>query len=423
MKVTLPLTLIYDQKILNAIDTAFNSLFISNEHNQGKHLPNDRVYKIVETSQRGSFCTWCLTYSRLRGIVTGILGIKISHRDFKRLVDKMVKNGDLQRKEDRNPKRNLKPVYYLQTDKGRRSFRLKIQHLAIDKRQKAYQLLFLYGAFRQDSFLSYERDLLENEQELHQFLADIHLSRDDFKVESDGIYLDKEKKCHVIEMIEPIHQVKLDRIEHLEGYMRSDGQCHYRYRLPGISAREFLHKMESSLALEHIKESVSLAEVEECFNLLLKEHLIRTVMIFHDELRVDVIDERLRTALRRCWSILKHAIRTMKLIWTNVRTPTIQERGWVEMLWGKHVATIFLNECYEILRTQEKDKNKKGYHKISKEVACIINEWGYEGLAKIYMKINTQYASVIEQYPIPLEMIMRVIYPEFLRNLVADKVI
>lgn len=423
MKVTLPLTLIYDQKILTAIDTAFNSVFISNEHNQRKHLLNDGYYKIVETSQRGSFCAWCLTYSRLRGIVTGILGIKISHRDFRRLVDKMVKNRDLQRREDTNPKRNLKPVYYLQTDQGRRSSRLKIQHLAIDEREKAYQLLFLYGAIRQASFLSYERDLLENEQELQQFLADIHLSRDDFKVESDGIYLDKKRKSHIIEMIEPIHQIKLDRIEYLEGYRKLEGQCHYRYRLPGISAREFLHKMGLSLALEYIKESISLADVEEYLNLLLKENLIRTVMIFRGELRIDVIDESVRIALRSCWSILRHAIRTMKLIWTNARSPTIQEREWVEMLWGKQVATIFLNECYETLRNQEKDKNTKIYRKMSEEVACTIKEWGYGGLVKIYMKINTQYASVIEQYPIPLEILMRMIYPEFLRNLVAEKVI
>lgn len=142
---------------------------------------------------------------------------------------------------------------------------------------------------------------------------------------------------------------------------------------------------------------------------------------FRGELRIDVIDESVRIALRSCWSILTHAIRSMKLIWTNARSPTIQEREWVEMLWGKQVATIFLNECYETLRNQEKDKNKKIYRKMSEEVACTIKEWGYGGLVKIYMKINTQYASVIEQYPIPLEILMRMIYPEFLRNLVAEK--
>jgi len=331
----------------------------------------------------------------------------------------MVKEGELERKELTNSRRNFRPIYYLQTKKGKKRYRLKIHLGVLGLREKAYLLLLLYCTFREVPVLplDYGRNVLENEEQLDRFLSEIHLCRKDFEVERVDFNADQYR---VIEMVEPKQKVRILRIQYLEGSNELEGQYEYRYILPGISIRQFLRGIKGGLALEYITQSMSQSETEECFELLLKEGLITIVMRYRGEPRYDIANEDIREVLKSCWLLCGVAEAAMNFMWKYARPPRVEERKWLEMLRGKQGAMIYLNKCYEKLKAREKDKKKKGYHKIPSEAESAIKVW-YGRIITYYEEINKNCAFVSKELTAPLDILIKMVYPEFLRNLVAKK--
>jgi hypothetical protein len=171
-------------------------------------------------------------------------------------------------------------------------------------------------------------------------------------------------------------------------------------------------------ALEHIPQFLSQSEVEECFRLLLHEGLIEQVLIFRGEPRYDLIDNDLRGFLQDCWVIHGISSITMHLIWKNAGMPTQEEREWYEMLWGKHATNVCFNSYYESLKVKERDTKKKGYRKVSADIESTIKNWEYKPLAEHFGKLNKQHSDIIEKYPLLSNMLMSMVFPEFLRNFI-----
>jgi hypothetical protein len=353
-------------------------------------------------------------------MVANILSRNISNRDFKSHLDKLVKDQELNRIEFKDSNRNIKPQYYIQTDKARMRHRLKIQHGMTGKREKAYQLLLLYCAFNDAPVLpiSYDRNILEDDKSLQKFLTDeFGLSIYDFKVESVGYNRDLYRVTRFVKNT-PIPNIRYNKVEYLKGSKQLEGKYEYRYILPGISIREFLHGIKGGRALEHIPQSMCQLEIEECFRLLLEENLIEQVLIFHGEPRYDLVDNDLRVFLQDCWVIGGISSTTMNFVWKNVRMPKPEEWKWYEMLWGKHASNIHYNGYFESLKVKERDRKKKGYHKVSGEIESTIKTWGYAGLTQHSEKLNIRHSNIIQKYPLLSDMLMNMVFPEFLRNLI-----
>lgn len=341
---------------------------------------------------------------------------KSSPNYFNVHIKKMVRDGEIARREELNSRLKIKPIYFSLTEKGRKRQLLKIRHEAICQREKAYLLLLLYCTFGDIPSLpvDYGRNVLENEEQLERFLSEVNLSIRDFKVERVDSNADQYK---VIKMVEHT-QIRIHRIEYLQGARGLEGRVEYRYMLPGISIRQFLWGIKQGLALEYIPESMSLSEVEECFELLLKEGLIRIVMRYRSESRYDIVNEDLREAMKCCWLLCGTAEMAMRFIWENARSPTTDEREWLELIRGKRWAMIYLNMCYEKMKTREKDKKKKGYRKVPSEIESSIRAL-YGRISKYFQEINTKYDVVSREFTSPLDVLIKVVYPEFLRNLVV----
>lgn len=420
MKVTLPLTLIYRNDIFDAIDTVFGSLFKQSKQTRGKNVPYDSLEQTPSDRIHQSFCFWEITGYGLHKMVAKILHKNISNRDFESHVEKLVKDQELNRIEVKDSNRNIKPQYYTQTEKARMRHRLKIEHEITGKREKAYQLLLLYCAFNEAPALpvNYDRNILEDEKSLERFLSEeFGLSKDDFKLESIGHNRDLYTVTRFVKK-PPIPNIRYVKVEYLKGSKQLQGKYEYRYILPGISIREFLHGIKEGQALEHIPQSMSQLEVEECFRLLLQEGLIEQVLIFHGELRYDLVDNDLREFLQECWVIHGISSITMNFIWKNARMPTGDERKWYEILWGQHTAQIHFVNNHESLKVKERDTKKKGYRKVPVEIESTIKDWGYKPLAEHFTKLNKQYSNIIQKYPLLSDMLMNMVFPEFLRNLI-----
>ena len=79
---------------------------------------------------------------------------------------------------------------------------------------------------------------------------------------------------------------------------------------------------------------------------------------------------------------------------------------------------IYLNKCYEKMKTREKDKMKKGYRKVPSEIETSIRAL-YGRIAKYFQEINAKYEVVNRDFTSSLDALIKVVYPEFLRNMVA----
>ncbi len=61
---------------------------------------------------------------------------------------------------------------------------------------------------------------------------------------------------------------------------------------------------------------------------------------------------------------------------------------------------------------------KNGYRKVAAEIESTIKNWGYKGLVEHFEKLNKQHSNVIQKYPPLSNMLMNMVFPEFLRNLI-----
>jgi DNA-binding PadR family transcriptional regulator len=357
-----------------------------------------------------------LTCRQLYDGVTAILHTRLSHGTFNEQLKKMVENRSLH-KNDTGVKG--KKVFYWLTEKGRKGFKLKIQE-KIDLREKAYQLLLSYFGPAGPPILpiNHGRNILENEKELEQFLSkEFNLSTKYLKVDSVRY---TEDKYRVTRMIEPIHNIQINRIDHLKGSKRLEGKYEYRYILPGISVREALRgiREEGISPLEYIRPSVSQPLLEEWFELLVKESLIKKIMAFHGESRFDIVDSELKGFLEHCWNIFGIASFTMNFIWKNARKPTEEESQWCEMFWGKWLTNNYMNAFYTKRKTLPQRKDKKGYYETPKDIEGYIRNWGYRGIVEQFQSLNEKYSRVIDNYSALSDMLIKMVYPEFLHKLI-----
>jgi hypothetical protein len=416
---------IYRNDILDAIDTVFKSLYKQDKHSENKDSRYNGYHRTSSEANRDSLCFLHLSYYGLHKLATEILCKNISYRDFKLCVEKMTKDGDLREYEMIESKRNIKPKLYSHTQKARMRCRLKIQQETIGQREKAYQLLLLYSTFGNAPVLpaNYDQNILEDDKQLENFLAkEFSLHSNDFIIDSVGHNRDLYRVTYMIRKT-PIPDVRYLRIDYLRGSVRLEGKYHYRYILPGISIREFLRGIHGGQTLEHLPESLSQLEVEEYFNLLVQQGLIKLVLVFHGEIRYDIVDGDLKSLLGDCWVIHGIAFVVMRNIWRLVRKPTEEEHAWYEMLWGKQRAMIHLNQDYEILKTREKDPSRKGYRKVSKEDQLLIMNWGYRGIVEHFNKMKEKHRTTIQNHSEISHMLLKMVYPPFLHKLIENNII
>lgn len=419
------MTFICRNDILDAIDIVFNSLYERDKYSEDKDSGYNRYHITSSEAYRDSLCFLHLSYYGLHKLVTDILHKNISYRDFKPCVEKMTEDGDLRKYEMIGSRRNIKPKLYSQTQKARMRCRLKIQQETIGQREKTYQLLLLYSAFGNAPVLptNYDRNILENDEHLEKFLTtEFGLHPYDFTMDSVGHNRDLYRVTHMIRK-KPVPDIRYSRIDYLKGSGRLEGKYHYRYILPGISIREFLRGIHGGHALEHLPESLSQSEVEEYFNLLVQQGLIKQVLVFHGETRYDIVDGDLKSLLGDCWIIHGIAFMVMRKIWRLVRKPNEEEYTWYEMLWGKQRTMVHLNQDYEILKTREKDPNKKGYRKASKEDQSLIMNWGYRGIVEHFNKMKEKHRTTMQNHSEISHMLLKMVYPPFLHKLIENNII
>jgi hypothetical protein len=228
--------------------------------------------------------------------------IKLSKDLFYFHLDRLLLDQEIVRSEIVTSTLKLKTVNYCLTEKGRKRRALRISKITIGTREKAYALLFLYGS-TSAPVLPTENDMniLECDEKLERFLLnEFNLNPDVFKVDNVRYNSDKYRVTEMVR-INPHPDIRYVKVEYLKGSGMLNGRYEFRYKLPGVTVRCFLHGVRTGLPLQYILDLLTLTEIQGYVKQLLDEHLMEEVLIFHGESRFDIVNEKWKEFILGCF--------------------------------------------------------------------------------------------------------------------------
>jgi hypothetical protein len=102
--------------------------------------------------------------------------------------------------------------------------------------------------------------------------------------------------------------------------------------------------------------------------------------------------------------------------WKNSRRPNKEEKKWHEMLWGPIRTHIFFANYDKTLKSLKRE-GKRQRNKAKKAIEVNIKKFD-EAMPKELKRISEEkYHDVIANYPYPSNMLLEIVYPQFLREL------
>ena len=203
-------------------------------------------------------------------------------------------------------------------------------------------------------------------------------------------------------------------------------RCVYRYLVPGISPRDISKGDKVGYVFEHLfdpgvtKKPLNLSEIQELFDILENEGLIRKiqslVLLYLEEIRYEVTNADLGRLIRECWLSLFGGVHDrMMFTWKNFRNPTRQEVKWYHLVWGRRRAnTFFANYRNNLGKLNNNDNNTNSLKTVKKYIKMYD-----EALQKKFEAIQKDYEKIIKDYSYPSETLLEIAYPPFLRELHA----
>jgi DNA-binding HxlR family transcriptional regulator len=236
-----------------------------------------------------------------------------------------------------------------------------------------------------------------------------------------------------------------------------DDFSYYYCRFPvgGISISDIIDRRE--FVFENA--GFTIEEISRAFDLLKEEGIFRPTKILFGEVRYSFnpAHESLKGLLKEYWRIPHHILAIMNRIWQNLRGPTPEERKWLELFHGEKLAGGMLRSAYyrrhsyqRVVRgsiTLEKilkaftDMSKEDRQKvidnttkrekrsmiiqIQRDLGVFVNVVEHDkhlirdfdnSLKENMRELEQKYASVIQKYSFPVRGLLKIIYPEFIRQ-------
>jgi hypothetical protein len=180
-------------------------------------------------------------------------------------------------------------------------------------------------------------------------------------------------------------------------------KIHYHYVLPGVSIGDIL-EVPGRPAFEHINFTHS--EVQETFNLSVKEGLVRAIP-FNDEIRYVITDHSLENLLSDLWHLFCSIFNKMEKTWNFIRSPTQEEIKFSELFYGINATDERRINAYRHRHSLRGKKKKRQIKKVKKEIENIE-----QGIDEYVSELKEEYASTIGRYQFPTEKILEIIYPK-----------
>jgi len=359
-----------------------------------------------------------LGYNGLKSLVDKSRHKKLSYETFSFHVKKLL--GDKTLSKDDPGKRGFKVKYSLMPDAKKKR---ELQILGYDRKQlmrrKLYERILLFEFSRFPIWLEFNQ--------IRSFLNELGIRSEDLKIMSVRLFPSEEEirewldiragKEHVSErqfrkniekfawtqtLYEPVRvsgdlEIQIWKNKH----QNSDSRNKYGVSLPGFSQREVLNKGKFG----DLKPAST--ELEEAFDTLLKERIIRLIaFIFKGEMRYVIADDNLRDMIMDIWGI--HMLEWLLLYdkWSYLEKPSEEEKKWLYWASGEKEAKRTLQDA-EIKRHALQKKRNMSVGLTRKSVSEHQNELDHK-----IRNFKIKHKRTLEQYS-HLADIIRQVSPIF----------
>jgi hypothetical protein len=283
-----------------------------------------------------------ISYLELEDRVVKLRGKTMSFETFNVHLKKMLKENVL-KKDDRG---RGKQVFYSLTEDAKKQRQLNI--LGVNPKQllfrRIYEKLFFYEIYHVPlNIVSSQDDFNKILAELKVDIKDLHVTQRDF---GDMLELEHAIKQDEFTFVDTkriyhagVSNIRIEKTEFWEvkKHKKNRYATEYTFTLPGASVDEFIKN--DSLGAKFRR-----ADIEEAFNLLRENGLIKPEIVFRGQTRFVIADGRLRNMIKDLksindeeWSLLLHK-------WNHFDEPTNEEKERMNRLLGEEEVTrIFKN--------------------------------------------------------------------------------
>jgi len=314
----------------------------------------------------------------------------------------MEKEGLLDRYEDKDSSKKIKPVSYSLTDNAKKKDSLNIlRNDEVTQRYRSlYELLICFNQFKKYEMLT--------DKQLDGFLGKIGCSRNDLKehkISKAGIFYEPVNGVHIVKWTE-------------DGSIIGTKDRLYSISIPGFSVKEFI------LSLKKLKKghnprpfssypavsdipfvlytNYKEQEVRGAIDLLRKDGIIKVINdVFPGEMRYDIADENLKRFIKDVWLVHDYDFRLIieRLIYNN--KPTDEDKNYLKYFFGEKYAEKILADAFHIRDSYKKENIASNDER--KEVAKkFIEDFGkrrrllVQDIIKVHEKVIKKYGIVSE---------------------------
>jgi hypothetical protein len=387
------------------------------EEEESNQSDNDKIDNAIvnELNIISSVC-----YLELKRRFEESLNRTISFDTYNVHLRKMLKENILNKQDD--GKRG-KSVFYSLTEGAKKQIQLNL--LGVNPEQtlfrRIYENLFFYDVYHAPL------NVISTEEELDRLLLEFNATRNDlyetFSYNPDGElkFATKYEELSFADTrttyILGESGVRITKTEYWEAnkYYKNRYATEYTFTLPGVSINEFIKN--DSLGMKFQR-----SDVEKAFSLLIKNGLIKPVIVFRNETRFIIADERLRKFIHDLqfvrwieWKLLMHK-------WNHHCEPTKVERERMNWLLDEQEMQKIFRHA-EMSRYQDKQLMKGRLKFTSKvgpkqpeEYKEYLNQQlrNYEsGLNKFVKIVKEVHCKTIQEYAF-LHDIIKIVCPMFL---------
>ncbi|HEY7573410.1 MAG TPA: hypothetical protein VH796_18780 [Nitrososphaeraceae archaeon] len=327
-----------------------------------------------------------------------IEGKGISPRDFSSELKLLVEEGKIQRTEDEDSKRKIKPVYFSLTQNAKAEHRLGI--LGINPEQerlrRIYQLIFSYSAISPIRNISQKQmDKIKTDLERESW---VHTNGTNF---TEIVYRPKL----------PTNYFRIITREFSGVGPKGETKAFHYCKLWSFSKEEIINikanvdrrrrnpqnSIITSFAntLSQLKEQ----EVDKAFDTLKENHLIMPIQdFFFNTTRFIIADETLQDLIDEIWSIHWLELDVLKNKMNYFDPPNGEEKQWLKQIYGENEAMKIIADADRHRRFLE--PNKKQIESVQKNIKYISNQI-YSRIAYI----DAKYQTKIHEYDFPSDLI------------------
>jgi hypothetical protein len=348
-------------------------------------------------------------YDKVNRKIKGSRGEGISPRDFSSELKLLVKEKKIQRTEDEDSKRKIKPVYLSLTQNAKREHRLGILGIDPEKERlrRLYQLLFFYTAISPIRNISEEQlGKIKNELVIE---SKIHTVGTNF---TEIIYKPKPPAIESFRIItrelsdvRPKGKTKVSHYYKPWSFLKEEI---VNLVVTDTTVRQKRKKSQNSIVMPFVSSLFPFTEgeINKAFDILRDTLLIRPVQdLILNQTRFIIADESLQRLVNDIWTIHWLELEILEVKMNYFEPPNEKEIQWLKQIYDENEAMKIIAKAYQTRRSFSSTTDQDRIKNIQKNM-----EYYNKLIDSLIMHVKKKYDTKIQEYGFPSDFIEQVCF-------------